>query len=199
MAYILSSTSYPNYLTVIRERSITSDKTSSDLKYSNLINKDTRICFKLKPSRYASRENLLKKDSLANTASAILVKDWVVEIFERECPGKFQLLPAEILMPDGEIITDYKIVHVINKAPILDIEKSTISPLENKLDPIDPTTRFTQRVYRSSIIEDSDLCKDDFNRTALIFISNRLCKILKKAKINGMIFHKDLQTSVVFV
>lgn len=77
-----------------------------------------------KKNRTVTKEKLLKYDSLHGTLNLPIVKEPVVEIFKKHCKDKIQIIDIVITMLNGEQITDYKGINVVNRAEVFTWEGS---------------------------------------------------------------------------
>jgi hypothetical protein len=198
MAYIWGyTTKIPDYLTASSVRELVPYEISTKLKNGESV-LIQQIHYEIQNKKGEKNKSIINWDILNETIGVPLVNKKVLDILEQECLGKFQAIPAIIALPDGTEVKDYWVINVTHKVPVISLENSIKWDRFKEEELITPY-RLKTAAYRASVIENEDICRDSTLEANLIFISDRLFNILKKAKIKGMGFHEKLSSAVIFV
>jgi|GEM_PF-1867268 len=152
------------------------------------------IYYNVEPTKYGTEEYVRKWDFLPNSASVPLANKRALEILEQEAPGEFQVIPTKIVMPDGQVINDYKLINIINKKSAFNYDKSILD--ESKKDRED-MTKYKCKYYNRDSLDRLNLCK--IKESMILMGSDKLRKAVKKAKLVGLQFKDTYGTSHFFL
>ncbi|CAL7961119.1 hypothetical protein MIDIC_240076 [Alphaproteobacteria bacterium] len=91
------------------------------------------IIFNVEDTKWGKLEHILKWDFLHNSSATVpLANPRALQVLEEVAHGQFEALPANIIMPGGYVITEYKAINVLNKIDCIDHEHSVLKPEERR-------------------------------------------------------------------
>lgn len=151
------------------------------------------IYFYVEPTAQATLENILKWDFLPNSSSLLLVNEQTLALLEETAPGEFQAVQAHIIMPDGSIIKDYKLINILNELPILNHEKSILEEERFRRD----WNKYKWHYYNRDALDVYNLARDHYR--SVYFGSDKLRKAVKTSGLKGLMFKETYGTSHFFV
>lgn len=159
-----------------------------DFRLAKPIDEDKVKCvyFYVEPTPKATLENILKWDFLPNSTRLLLVNDKALALLEEIAHGEFQAIQAHIIMPDGLVIKDYKLVNLLNALPILNHEKSVLEEERFRRD----WNKYSYHYYNRDALGACNLAGDNY--TTWYFGSDKLRKAVKAAKLRGLTFREDI-------
>ncbi|CAL7961091.1 conserved hypothetical protein [Alphaproteobacteria bacterium] len=93
-------------------------------------NKNTLpIIFNVEDTKWGKLEYILQWDFLHNSSATVLLANpGALQVLEDVAHGQFEALPANIIMPGGHIITEYKLINVLNRIDCINHERSILKP-----------------------------------------------------------------------
>lgn len=140
------------------------------------------IYYNVEPTKYGTEEYIRKWDFLPNSADVPLANEKALKVLEEVASGDFQAIPTKIIMPDGKVIEDYKLINITNRVSALDREKSI--PEEERYQ--SEVQKYKEHYYKLLCLGDENLCRVD--EKCLFLASEKLRNAVKSAKLVGLQF-----------
>lgn len=151
-------------------------------KTGKVMSLNNPIIFNVEDNKWAHKDHILPLDFLHNSENILLANARALALLEKVAAGDFQAFPTNIIMPDGSIINDYKLINITNHMPeLFNKEKSIPSEIFDFM--------YEEEVYNKYAIGEYNLAVSNLK----FFSSNRLKKAVQKAKLKGLVF-KDKYT-----
>lgn len=143
------------------------------------------LIFNVEKTPKATLEYLLEWDFLPNSTAIFLANEQALRVLEEIASGEFQAIPTKIVMYDGAVIDDYKLINIINRKKVLNEEKSILLPEEERRE----WSKYKTYFYDKNSIANDDLIIDYY--TFLFLGSERLRQAVVKRKLRGMSFDES--------
>ena len=142
--------------------------------------------FNVEDNKWGKLEHILKWDFLPNSTGIPLANEKALKVLEEVAYGEFQAIPTEIKLPDGQVITEYKLINVINLIEGINFEKCIEDPKYNG-DRIE-ISRYDIVYHDSKCLGISNLARDKTLYLSVIYGSNKLKNIIKSSELTGLVF-----------
>lgn len=156
-------------------------------------NKDriSSLIFNVEKNKWAVPEHILKWDFLMNSTAIPLVNSKALKVLEEVAHGEFQAIPTEIRLPDGQVITDYKLINVTNLVDGIDFEHSVEDP-QYKGTKIE-LSKFKKIYHKLNCLEVASklLARNKDIRVTTPYIAEKLRKAIKSANLAGITFKDE--------
>ena len=142
--------------------------------------------FNVEDNKWGKLEHILKWDFLPNSTGIPLANERALKVLEEVAEGEFQAIPTEIKLPDGQVITDYKLINVINLVEGIVFEKCVEDPkYDGNLIEI---SRYDVVYHNSRCLGSSNLARDKTLYLSTIYGSNNLKNLIKNLGLTGLVF-----------
>jgi hypothetical protein len=138
---------------------------------------------------FAPASALLKYDYLENDLSVPFVSPLVAKILKERCANAIQLFDARANCRGGEIVTDYKVVNVLKRMAMVDLERSEYVFITSKV------RSFTKLVLLPHAMGSEEIARMD-ERPSHLLVSANLRQALLDAGARHLSF-SQLETSQV--
>ncbi len=142
----------------------------------------------VKTNKIITKEKLLKYDFLPTAGLDIpIMKAPIAELFKQHCGEKVQIIDVVITLQDGEEITDYKAVNVVNRVEVFTwdgSEKGLYYDEHNKPN----ASSLRVLAFDKEVINQAVICKDSITNINQVFINDDLKNDLRKHKFKGVDF-----------
>ncbi|AIF80957.1 hypothetical protein I862_01970 [endosymbiont of Acanthamoeba sp. UWC8] len=141
------------------------------------------LIFNVEDTKWAKPEHILKWDFLPNSTRIPLANDKALKLLEEVAPGQFQAIPAELRMPDGSIIKDYKLINIICPVEAIEYDKCPLKPEKFRTE----ANKHEEYYYKRDCLKDN--IQIAVEKTRPVFLaSEKLKKAIKSNNITGMVF-----------
>jgi hypothetical protein len=139
-----------------------------------------------KANKIVTKEKLLKYDFLDTAGLRILImKAPITKLFKQYFEDKIQIIDVIITLQNGEEITDYKAVNVINRVEAFTWEGSIKGMYYNDYN--EPNVSSLRMIALDrKIINNAVICKDSVTNLSIILVSDEIGVELKKYKFKGL-------------
>jgi len=143
------------------------------------INEIGAIKFNVRDNKCANIDYIRTWDFLPNNIGAPLANEKALKLLEEIAPGEFQAIPTEIIMPDGYVIKEYKLINVINQVYTIDYDKSILEEERWRTE----WNMYKTYLHHRNLPAGANLAVEE-----LVFIcSNNFQLALKKYGVSGLI------------
>jgi hypothetical protein len=136
--------------------------------------------------KIVTRDKLFKYDFLPTAGLDVpVMKSPIAELFKQYCGEKVQIIDVVITLQNGEEITDYKAVNVINRVEAFTWEGSEKGMYYEQYNK--PTASSLRVIsFDKKVINDAIICKDSVTNINVTLICDELSHELKKHKFKGL-------------
>ncbi len=141
-----------------------------------------------KEKKTVTKEKLFKYDFLRTAGLTIpVMKTHIAELFKQHCGDKVQIIDVIITLQNGEEITDYKAVNVINRVEAFTWDGSEKNMYYNDYN--EPHASSMRVIaFDKKVINEAVICKDSVTNINKVLISDNLRDELRKHKFKGVDF-----------
>ncbi len=141
-----------------------------------------------KVHQIVTKEKILKYDFLRTAGLGVpVMKASIAEIFKKYCGDKIQIIDVVIILQNGEEITDYKAVNVVNRVEAFTWKGSEKGMFYEKYN--EPNVASLDAIaFDKNVINKSIICKDAVTNINKVLISDDLKTELQKHKFKGVDF-----------